>query len=79
MKEKKNYTVFSNKDVIEVGRATTGVRPHADIVVQPPPESSISIPGAKCEHGVYIPATAVSSDHAPYCSLCYPYLLELKS
>lgn len=32
----------------------------------------------KCEHGGFIPVTAVNIDHAPYCSLCYPYLLKEK-
>lgn len=34
--------------------------------------------GFRCEHGVYIPVTASDPNHAPYCSLCYPYVIEVK-
>jgi hypothetical protein len=76
---KKIKTVFSFEEVTLAGRAIANVRPHSDIVVQSSPDGNLNHLGTKCEHGVYIPATAASSDHAPYCSVCYPYVLELKS
>lgn len=56
-------------------RVRAEVGPHSDIRVIGSPLGEAPL-GVKCEHGVYIPITADSPNHAPFCSLCYPYLLE---
>ena len=76
---KKKLAIFSPDKVTIISRAVAEVGPHSDIAVPSSPEHNLNHPGTKCEHGVYIPATSVRPNHAPYCSLCYPYVLELKS
>ncbi len=76
MKTEKNFTVFTFDDVKEVGRTTADVRPRTDIVMLS--GDGLTPSGGKCEHGNYIPVTASHPDRAPFCSLCYPYLLEKK-
>jgi hypothetical protein len=76
MKTEKNFKVYSFEQAKETGKVKADVRPHTDIVMLS--GDGIFPSGSKCEHGNYIPATAVSPDHAPFCSLCYPYTLEVK-
>lgn len=71
--------IFSPDSVIEIGKTVADVSGHTDISVVPSPEGGVIHSGTKCEHGVYIPYTHPDPDRAPYCSLCYPYLLKLKS
>ena len=67
---------FSNKNVKEVGREyAVEVGPHQDIIVLPSTLGD-ELPGTKCEHGNYIPASSTFRDHAEFCSLCRPYLIE---
>lgn len=62
--------IYANDEIIETGvKAMAEVGPHTDTVIGD---------GFKCEHGGYIPSTAADSNHAPYCSVCYPYLVKLK-
>lgn len=59
-----------------IGRDKTNPGPHQNISVIPSPETNIYIAGTKCEHGGYIPATHDDPNRAPYCSLCYPYIIR---
>lgn len=77
MKDKKKFKVIRITDQNKLApKVQAEVRPHTDIAVCGSPETSAP-PGYKCDHGIYIPASAESPDHAPYCSLCYPYLVEV--
>ena len=76
MKKRKN--IFAFDDLKELGKSVAKVGPNAGIVIQPSTEGVVTIPGTKCEHGVYIPATSTDPNRAPYCSLCHPYIVELK-
>lgn len=74
MKEGKKFRVIpidkSNDVLIKI---KAPVNPHTDIVMPPSGDTFVTISGRKCDHGVYIPANAESPDHAPFCSVCYPY------
>ena len=78
MKDKKNFKIYSPEDVTVIGQVRADSGPRTNIVVLQSGMTTVTQPGYKCSHGVYIPATAKSPDHAPYCSNCYPYLLEVK-
>ena len=65
-------------DVLIIGRATAEVHSRLPLEVPPSGISGITVSGGKCEHGVYIPATAPRLDHAPYCSLCHPYEIAVR-
>jgi hypothetical protein len=78
MKDKKNYTVFSHEDITVTGQVRADVLPRTDTTVTPSGMTQVTQPGYKCAHGSYIPATAKSPNHAPYCSNCYPYLIKAK-
>jgi hypothetical protein len=62
-----------NEDAKIVGRATADVGPRQPIDVPPSPESGLTLPGGKCEHGVYIPSQYLHLHRAPDCSNCHPY------
>jgi len=74
--KKKRIKIFKFDEVVQTGRTSSEVGPHQTVVVVPSPEGHIHISGTKCEHGGYIPATHVDPNRAPYCSVCYPYLLK---
>jgi hypothetical protein len=46
------------------------------VQVIPGPLSTIDVPGIKCAHGVYIPATSMEQTSSEYCSVCHPYILR---
>lgn len=78
MPEQRNSrTLILRKDVSEnnIVRATANVNPRMDIVVPSSGDSEITMPGGKCDHGVYIPANSILADPdlAPCCSICRPY------
>lgn len=75
----KKIKIYSEDEVTLHGRiGIEEPRPHTDVVVIPYPFGQVTDPGTKCEHGGYIPSTHPDPDRAPYCSICYPYLLTLK-
>jgi hypothetical protein len=76
MKKRKN--IFAFNDVQELGKSTADVGPNTGIIMQPSTEGAVTIPGTKCEHGVYIPATSADPNRALYCSLCHPYEINIK-
>jgi hypothetical protein len=78
MKIRSNCTIFTDTEVEIVGKVKVDVGPHSSISLPASGQSHVTRPGFKCEHGGYIPASAESPDHAPYCSLCYPYLIKRK-
>ena len=78
MKIRKNCVIFTDTEAKIVTKVRVDVAPHTGIVMPASGQSHITQPGFKCEHGGYIPASAESLDHAPYCSLCYPYILKKK-
>lgn len=49
-----------------------------EIVVPQSEQTSVTIPGRKCTHGVYIPANSPDENRAEYCTLCSPYKLSTK-
>jgi hypothetical protein len=79
MKIRSNCVIFTDAEVEITGKErNTNVGPHSDIPMLASGQSYVTKPGFKCEHGGYIPASAIEADHAPYCSLCYPYILKRK-
>ncbi len=77
--EKKRTKIYDFDEVTEHGRTSIEEpRPNTGIVVVASPEGRIVVPGTKCEHSGYIPSTHPDCDRAPYCSICYPYLLTVK-
>lgn len=68
--------VYDESEITPVGRATSDVGPHQTVQVIPSPEGHVRLPGTKCEHGGYIPSTHPDPNRAPYCSVCYPYLIK---
>ncbi len=72
MKEKKGFRIYKDTKITIVGKVSDGDSPDRDHL-----RTSIQIgDGFKCEHGGYIPASAVNSNRAPYCSVCYPYVVK---
>jgi len=65
-------------DAKDYARAMAEVPPHQNIVIQPSGLSGVTMHGTKCAHGVYIPATSLHTDYAPYCSLCHPYEIAVR-
>lgn len=65
---------FGFTNVFVYGRSTALVPPRQPVQVPESGLSSVKIPGGKCFHGVYIPATSsLPQDLAPDCSMCRPY------
>ena len=77
--EKRKLKIFDPEDIRETGKGTAETGPHTDVTVLPSPMGQLTTPGYKCEHGVYIPYTSHDPNRAPYCSLCYPYLIQEKT
>jgi hypothetical protein len=76
--DKKRTKIYSSDEVTLHGRVSIEEsRPNTGIVVIASPEGHVIYPGTKCDHGGYIPSTHPDRDRAPYCSVCYPYLLTL--
>ena len=68
--EVKRIRIYASDEITETGnKVMAEVGPRTDIQIGT---------GFKCEHGGYIPSTALESNHAPYCSLCYPYIVKLR-
>jgi hypothetical protein len=68
MKEKKGFRIYKDTKITIVGKVPDNVvGPHTDIQIDG---------GFKCVHGGYIPETSVDSNRAPYCSVCYPYVVK---
>lgn len=78
VEENKRIKIFDESEIIAQGRTTAEVGPHQAIIMEPSPEGRVRLPGSKCEHGGYIPSTHPDPDRAPYCSVCYPYLIKEK-
>lgn len=78
---RKSIKVFAAKKVTDTHNKAVNedIKPNTGIVVQASPcgDEMLGIPGTKCEHGVYIPASAVHPNLAPFCSFCYPYLIKI--
>lgn len=49
-----------------------------NIIVPVSGDSGLTVPGTKCEHGVYIPANSPYPTMSDYCSICWPYKLAVK-
>jgi hypothetical protein len=75
MSRQRNLAVLD--DVKIHGRVTTNAGLRQAVEVPPSPEGGLVAFGGKCEHGVYIPATHLSTNQAPYCSLCHLYRVEV--
>jgi hypothetical protein len=76
MKNSRNLVLI--EDVKEVGRVLADVQPNINLLVPVSGLSGITAPGTKCEHGMYIPSTSPWPDHAPDCSVCRPYVIEVE-
>ena len=50
----------------------------SEIVVPVSGDSGLTVPGTKCNHGVYIPANSPYPTMSDYCSICWPYKLAVK-
>ena len=67
MTEQKRIKIYASDEITETGsKVMAEVGPRTDTKVDN---------GFKCEHGCYIPTTAAEPNHAPYCSVCYPYMV----
>lgn len=49
------------------------------IVVPVSGDSGLTVPGTKCDHGVYIPANSPYPTMSDYCTICWPYKLAVKN
>jgi hypothetical protein len=68
--DKKRIKIYAADEITWGGsKVMADVGPRTDIKIDD---------GFKCEHGGYIPKTAIEPNHAPYCSLCYPYIVKLR-
>jgi len=78
---RKSIKVYSTKKVTDTGTKAVNedIKPNTGIVVQASPygDETLGTPGTKCEHGVYIPASASNPNLAPFCSFCYRYLIKI--
>jgi hypothetical protein len=71
---------FGHTSVYVYGRSVAFVPPRQPVVVPESGLSAVLIPGGKCFHGVYIPATSsLAPDLAPDCSLCRPYEIATRT
>jgi hypothetical protein len=73
MRNSRNLVLLENVNNVHVGRALADIKSRLSIVVPASGQSSITVPGGKCIHGVYIAATSPWPNHAEYCSICRPY------
>lgn len=71
---------FGFSNVLVYGRSIAEVPPRQPVIVPESGLSAVRIPGGKCFHGVYIPATSpLSYDLAPDCSMCRPYEIATRT
>ena len=76
-KKQRRRMILAN-DAVVVGRQL--YKPGAlQLDVPVSGQSNISVPGGKCRHGVYIPATSTRPDAADTCSICYLYVIRAKA
>lgn len=71
-------SLVSIDDALIIGRVAADVRPRLTLEVPASGLSGVIQSGGKCDHGVYIPATAIDHDRAPNCSLCYHYAIAVR-
>lgn len=71
-------TLISIDDVgnnTNLPRRDAPVTRRKDLRIETELDNGLVVTGGKCEHGVYIPASAPNGDRSPYCSICHPYVI----